>query len=138
MTNLVGMSELVPPPHDVLASDPEREVVADALRAAAQEGRLDAAELEERLGVAYSARTRADLLPVLADLPAPAPAPRSRPRPDAEPPWFAPVIPLAILLVAIWALAGGGYFWPMWPIGAVLFASLANAGCGAAHRRHGA
>ena len=128
------MSELVPPPHDVLASDPEREVVAEALRAAATEGRLDAVELEERLGLAYGARTRADLLPLLADLPVAAP-PRSRPRPDGEPPWFAPVIPLAILLVAIWALTGAGYFWPMWPIGAVLLASLKHGACGVQSRR---
>ena len=133
MTNLLGMSELVPPPHDVLASDPEREVVVEALRAAATEGRLDAPELEERLGIAYAARTRGDLVPLLADLP-PAAAPRSRPRPDGEVPWFAPVIPLAILLVAIWALTGGGYFWPMWPIGAVLLASLKHGGCGAPSR----
>ena len=134
MTNLRDMPELVPPPHDVLASDPEREVVVEALRAAATEGRLDAVELEERLGLAYAARTRADLVPLLADLPAAAP-PRARPRPEREAPWFAPVIPLAILLVAIWALTGAGYFWPMWPIGAVLLASLKHGACGAQSRR---
>ncbi|HWM09894.1 MAG TPA: DUF1707 domain-containing protein [Solirubrobacteraceae bacterium] len=130
------MPELVPPPHDILASDPEREVVADALRAAGVEGRLDAVELEERLGAAYGARTRADLLPLLADLPQPAPQPpKGKSKSDAEPPWFAPVIPLAILLVAIWALTGAGYFWPMWPIGFVLLASLKQLHCGAHGRR---
>jgi len=61
---------LVPAPHDVLASDPERERVADALRGHAASGRLDPDELDERLGLAYAARLRADLLPLLADLPA--------------------------------------------------------------------
>ena len=112
---------LVPEPHDLRASDDEREAVALALRQHGADGRLDAEELESRLDVAYHATLRAELLPLLADLPA---APAQRPKPDAEAPWFAPVIPIAILLVAIWALTGGGYFWPMWPIGAVLLASL--------------
>ncbi len=130
------MPDLVPPPHDILASDPEREVVAEALRTAGVEGRLDAVELEERLGAAYGARTRADLLPLLADLPQAAPQPPKRaPKTGAEPPWFAPVIPLAILLVAIWALTGAGYFGPMWPIGFVLLASLKHPRCGAHGRR---
>jgi len=111
----------VPEPHDLRASDEEREAVALSLRQHAADGRLDAEELESRLDVAYHATLRAELLPLLADLPA---APAPRPRTDDEAPWFAPVIPLAILLIAIWALTGGGYFWPMWPIGAVLLASL--------------
>ena len=120
------MSELLPEPYDVRASDPEREAVAVALREHAADGRLDADELESRLEVAFGARLRADLLPLLADLPkAPAPKPRAE---SQEPPWFAPVIPLAILLVAIWALTGAGYFWPMWPIGGVALMSLMNAG----------
>jgi len=56
------------------ASDAEREAVADRLQRAAAEGRLTAEELDERLGVAYAARTRAELEPLTADLPSPAPA----------------------------------------------------------------
>jgi hypothetical protein len=115
------MPDLVPEPYDLRASDEEREAVALALRGHAIDGRLDAAELESRLDIAYDATLRRDLLPLLADLPAP---PVPRPKAEPETPWFAPVIPLAILLVAIWALTGGGSFWPMWPIGAVLLASL--------------
>jgi hypothetical protein len=118
---------LVPSPYDVLASDPEREAVAEALRAHAVAGRLDAEELEERLGRAYASRVRADLLPLLADLPAPA---AQRPRPRRSIP-SVPVIPLVIvLLIAIWALTGAGYFWPIWPIGAMVLSSMK-------HRRHG-
>jgi Domain of unknown function (DUF1707) len=53
------------------ASDAEREQVADALRDAMAEGRLDMAEFEERLDAALQARTRAELVPLLRDLPAP-------------------------------------------------------------------
>jgi Domain of unknown function (DUF1707) len=51
------------------ASDAEREAVADRLRAAAGDGRLDADELEDRLAAAYGARTRGELVPLTADLP---------------------------------------------------------------------
>ena len=40
------------------ASDAEREAAAERLRRAGGEGRLVPEELEERLGVAFSARTR--------------------------------------------------------------------------------
>ncbi len=64
----------------VRVSDAEREAVADALSSHFSAGRLDAAELEERLQAAMGAKTRGDLAPLLADLPAPeppAPAPPS-------------------------------------------------------------
>jgi Domain of unknown function (DUF1707) len=109
---------------DVLASDAEREQVAEALRTHAAAGRLDADELEERLGRAFAARTRAELEPLVADLPAPTPRPRR------EIPRIPPVIPLAILLVAIWALTGAGYFWPVWPIGAMLLGAFKHTGSG--------
>ena len=121
------MSELVPEPYDLRASDDEREAVVAALHMHASDGRLDAEELEARLDTAYGATLRSELLPTLADLPTNS-APQ-RPRADSEPPWFAPVIPLAILLITIWALTGAGYFWPMWPIGAVLLASLKHGAC---------
>jgi hypothetical protein len=104
---------------DLRASDADRERVAERLRAAGGEGRLTADELEERLETAFSARTRAELEPLTADLPAPPPrAPRferarrlHRLRPD-----FGAYVAVSALLVAIWALTGMGYFWPIWPI----------------------
>ena len=127
---------LIPAPYEVLASDPERERVAEALREHAAAGRLDTDELEERLGATYGARLRADLLPLLTDLPTPsAPRPRARRR---ELPNIAPVIALAILLIAIWALTGAGYFWPIWPIGAVALSTIKHrrGGCTSTHRNH--
>ena len=50
-------------------SDADRHRVAELLREAAGEGRLDIEELEERLEAAYSAKTYGDLVPITADLP---------------------------------------------------------------------
>ncbi|QDH10751.1 DUF1707 domain-containing protein [Nocardioides dongxiaopingii] len=50
-------------------SDDERHAVAEQLRQAAGEGRIDLEELDERLAAAYGARTYADLVPLTQDLP---------------------------------------------------------------------
>ncbi|MEU5363111.1 DUF1707 domain-containing protein [Streptomyces sp. NPDC005925] len=57
------------------ASDADRERVAEILRDALAEGRLDMEEFEERLETTYTARTYAELAPVTRDLPAPGVAP---------------------------------------------------------------
>ena len=51
-------------------SDSERHQVAEILREAAGEGRLDMDELDQRLEATYAARTYADLVPITLDLPA--------------------------------------------------------------------
>jgi hypothetical protein len=61
-------------------TDGDREQVASTLRVAAGEGALSVEELDERLSATYSAVTRADLVPLVSDLPslpgaAPAPGP---------------------------------------------------------------
>ena len=53
----------------VRASDAERDQAAGILRAAYAEGRLTRAELDERTGAAYAAKTRADLHGLTSDLP---------------------------------------------------------------------
>ena len=53
----------------VRVSDAERESVAGRLRKAHAEGRLDTAELEERVARCYAAKTRGELEPLIADLP---------------------------------------------------------------------
>ena len=97
---------------ELLASDADRERIADRLRAAAGEGRLTPAELEERLETAFSGRTDAELEPLVADLPR---APRWEPRQRDHSHERAYLATMA-LLVAIWALTGMGYFWPIWPM----------------------
>jgi hypothetical protein len=119
------MTSLVPEPHDLRASDRERETVVEALRTHAVAGRLDADELEQRIERAYTAQLRGDLVPIVADLP---PQPRPQPRPQRRLPDFSPVIAIAVLLVAIWALTGAGYFWPVWPIGAMALGAFKHGG----------
>ncbi|MEV6111022.1 DUF1707 domain-containing protein [Streptomyces sp. NPDC052109] len=55
---------------ELRASDADRERVAEVLRDAVAEGRLDMEEFEERLEAAYSARTYGELAPLTRDLPA--------------------------------------------------------------------
>ena len=57
-------------PSRLRISDAERHQVAEILREAAGEGRLDVDELDERLEATYVARTYADLVPITFDLPA--------------------------------------------------------------------
>ena len=77
------------PVPDLRASDADRERAVLTLGRAAGEGRLDVDELEERLQLAYAARTHGELERLLADVGgmiepgstrarAPAPAPRAR------------------------------------------------------------
>ncbi|MEV6316625.1 DUF1707 domain-containing protein [Streptomyces sp. NPDC051776] len=54
---------------ELRASDADRDRVAEILREALAEGRLDMEEFDERLGAAYQARTYADLEPLTRDLP---------------------------------------------------------------------
>ncbi|MGI8523282.1 MAG: DUF1707 SHOCT-like domain-containing protein [Nocardioides sp.] len=50
-------------------SDAERHQVAEILRQAAGDGRIDLDELDQRLEAAYAAKTYADLVPITLDLP---------------------------------------------------------------------
>lgn len=54
---------------EIRVGDAERHQVAEILRQAAGEGRLDLDELDERLGLALTAKTHADLVPLTRDLP---------------------------------------------------------------------
>ncbi len=53
------------------ASDAERERVAEVLRDAVAEGRLDMEEFDQRLDAVYKARTHGELEPLVSDLPVP-------------------------------------------------------------------
>jgi hypothetical protein len=58
-----------PDPAQLRISDQDRHQVAEVLREAAGEGRIDLEELDQRLEATYSARTYADLVPITLDLP---------------------------------------------------------------------
>ncbi|TXR95701.1 DUF1707 and DUF2154 domain-containing protein [Streptomyces sp. col6] len=55
---------------EMRASDAERERVAEILREAVAEGRLEMEEFDQRLDSAYKARTHGELEPLVRDLPA--------------------------------------------------------------------
>jgi hypothetical protein len=59
-----------PDPSQLRISDQDRHQVAEVLREAAGEGRIDFEELDQRLDATYAARTYADLVPITLDLPA--------------------------------------------------------------------
>ena len=85
------------------ASDADRDAVAERLRVAAVEGRLDADELDQRLHVALRARTYGQLERLLDDLPG-APAPR-RPGGQVAVRATTLAIVLAVRLVALLVVA---------------------------------
>ncbi len=58
-----------PDPARLRISDHDRHRVAELLREAAGEGRLDLDELDERLEATYAAKVYADLVPIVVDLP---------------------------------------------------------------------
>lgn len=67
------------------ASDADRERAAAVLNAALAEGRLSVAEHSERLDAIYEAKTQAEIVPLIDDLPARATAQPVAPRPDLAP-----------------------------------------------------
>src|SRR6478735_2876768 len=78
------MGEIENRPHDpsqMRISDADRQRVADVLRDAAGDGRIDLDELEERLELTWQAKTYGELVPITLDLQAPGPA-----APPAGPP----------------------------------------------------
>jgi hypothetical protein len=132
------------PAGGVRASDSDRQAVVDQLRTAVDEGRLGLVEWNERVALAYQARTYAELAEVAADLPATQPAPRPTPaaptsRPSDSSDGLIRELPIALKVlwtiwlsvvlinVVIWAMVSAAgdlkYFWPAWvagPSGAAL------------------
>ncbi|GAA4597310.1 hypothetical protein BJY16_002313 [Actinoplanes octamycinicus] len=119
------------------AGDSDRQRVADQLKTALDEGRLDLNEYDERVQRAYSARTYADLDGLLDDLPGTVPPRQSQVQPHAPAahPAAAPVgrdarghggrhtfqsaLTAFLICTVIWAVtsftAGHAYyFWPAW------------------------
>jgi Domain of unknown function (DUF1707) len=70
MADTEGSSAALEPMDTARAADADREVVAERLRIAAGDGRIDLVELDERLGEAYAAKTYGQLEALVADLPA--------------------------------------------------------------------
>jgi hypothetical protein len=140
---------------DMRAGDSDRQAVADQLKAALDEGRLDLSEYDERLQKTYTARTYGDLTGLLDDLPgtvppqqsqvqayqapapgAPAQQPQSRTHRVAS--WVGPyggVIAICVVIWAITSISSGhlNYFWPVWMLIPLIFGltgALAGRGQG--------
>ena len=62
--------EAAPDPSRMRVSDDDRYKVAEVLRQAAGEGRIDLEELDQRLEATFAAKTYAELVPLTVDLPA--------------------------------------------------------------------
>lgn len=121
-------------PLSLRASDADREAVVSLLRTHATEGRLDADELDARIGSALRARTRADLAALVEDLPATGPPRGSSGRRREH---LRAYVAVNMLLVAIWALTGFGDPWFLWPLlgwGTALVVGRAGV-CGAPRPR---
>ncbi len=88
----MGEIENLPPdPSRLRISDDDRQKVAEVLREAAGEGRIDLDELDERLELAWGAKTYADLVPITGDLHLPA-HPQSASAPVPRPPSHVPAV----------------------------------------------
>jgi hypothetical protein len=115
-------------------ADADREQLIEELREHAGAGRLTSDELEERIGLAYGASTRADLDAIRVDLPVSSTSVKLalskrkgqlRRRLLQEAGGSAG---LSLLSVGIWLASGpSGSFWPGWVIGATLLPVVRDA-----------
>jgi hypothetical protein len=120
-----GMADL----SSMRVADAEREQLIEELREHTGEGRLSAEELEERVGRAYAATTRADLDALRADLPVSSTTVavelrkrkgRLRRRLAQE---AGGGLGVSALATGVWLLTGGHHhadFWPAWVIGVTM------------------
>jgi len=115
-------------------ADADREQLIEELREHAGAGRLNSEELEERIGGAYSASTRADLDALRSDLPVSSSSVklalvkrkgRLRRRLLQE---AGGSVGVSLLSVGIWLASGpSGSFWPGWVIGVTLLPVVRDA-----------
>jgi hypothetical protein len=134
---------------EMRAGDSERQAVADRLKTALDEGRLELHEYDERLQRTYAAKTYGELDSLLTDLPGPVPAQQSRvqpyeppavPRPAAEagetatpgaPPFLASYAGVVVICFVIWGIscvASGDFIypWPLWMLIPLVFGVLSR------------
>lgn len=120
---------------DMRAGDGDRKAVAEQLKTALDEGRLDLHEYDERLQRTYAAKTYGDLDGLLDDLPGTIPVQRAQVQPATSAPspaaakgagpgrqnqhWVGPYAGVVLVCTLIWlvtSIASGEllYFWPVW------------------------
>jgi len=112
---------------EMRAADADRQDVAEKLKAALDEGRLDLGEYDERLQQAYAAKTYGDLDGLLTDLPVTAGAsPAAGPQDHLTRRWllhiwssYFPVVGITTVIWLVSSIAAQDllYFWPVWVAG---------------------
>lgn len=140
------------------AADSDRQDVADKLKKALDEGRLDLAEYDERLQQAYAAKTYGDLNGLLDDLPgsgtvsvtasaaaAPAPTPPAPVLASSRggqlvKAWLGGFGGIFVISTTIWLVSSIGsghaqYFWPVWLLIPMVLGGLGRLGQGDRRRR---
>jgi hypothetical protein len=117
------------------ASDADRDAVAERLRQAAVEGRLEPHELEERLHTALRARTYGELEPLVIDLPRRQVA-RERPATPVAVLLLALAVRLMVVVLVLAALAAAlAATAAWWLIGVLVWLSLrTRRSCAGWHR----
>jgi hypothetical protein len=121
-------------PSQLRVADADREQLVEELREHALAGRLSSEEMEERIGSAYRAMTRADLDALRADLPVSTTSvalalrkrkSQLRRRLVQE---TGGGLGVSALCVGVWLASGpSGSFWPGWVIGVTLLPVIRDA-----------
>ena len=124
------MNAMPPPPPALRASDADREAIAERLRVASIDGRIDADELEQRLSAVYAARWVADLDRLVADV-SPPPAVVA---PPPYAPYPAPVYQSTNGLAVASLVAG--FLWIGW-LGSILAVIFGHIALGQINRSGG-
>jgi Domain of unknown function (DUF1707) len=113
-------------PSRLRVADADREQLVDELREHAGAGRLTSDELEDRVGHAYGASTRADLDALRADLPVSSTSVKlalSKRRGQLRRRVLQEAggsFAMSALAVGLWLASGSGSFWPGWVIALTL------------------
>ena len=136
---------------EMRAADSDRQAVADKLKQALDEGRLDLGEYDERLQRTYAAKTYGDLSGLLDDLPSPPPATAPTAQPAAQTAAPAPILSsrggqlvkawlggfggIFVVCSVIWLVSSLGsghmqYFWPVWLLIPMVLGGLGQLGGG--------
>jgi hypothetical protein len=109
------------------ASDAERERVAERLREAVAEGRLDMEEFGERLDATYKARTHGELTPLVRDLPPPGTT-KDPAHATASSGWADRIGRGQASSTGAWAFWGGFQRKGAWTVGRLFTAAVFQAG----------
>ena len=123
MTNSYLWARIAGPDPNLRAADADRERIAERLRTSHAEGRLDTAELQERIEHCYQAKTLGELSELVRDLPRQDEQDERRSVGRLQP-WrwrVVPLLPILIALAVVSAATGHHLVWLWIPIAFVFW-----------------